>query len=90
MAHPGDHMLYICRFIKFLLSETTRHRALIFGMEHHLGALYQVGSIYAPVAKMAQCRQIDLGGWADAKNQLFQNMFMLHIKLKGMKHTITC
>ena len=32
----------------------------------------------------------DLEVWSDAKNHLFLNMVMLHIKLKGMKHTITC
>ena len=25
---------------------------------------------------------VELGGWAEAKIKLFQNMFMLHIKLK--------
>ena len=29
---------------------------------------------------------VDLGGWAEAKIQLFQNIVMLHIKLKGMRH----
>ena len=33
---------------------------------------------------------MDFGGGAKAKNQLFQNMVILHIKLKGMKHTTTC
>ena len=32
----------------------------------------------------------DLGVWSDAKNHLFLNKVMLHIKLKGMKPTITC
>ena len=44
------------------------------------------------------CRPVTdiIGGWGggmgdhDAKNELFQNMVMLHIKLKGMKHTIKC
>ena len=32
------------------------------------------------------------GGGTDreTKNQLSQNMVMLHIKLKGIKHTIKC
>ena len=34
------------------LSETTRTRALIFGMQHHLVDLYQFCSIYVPGAKM--------------------------------------
>ena len=33
---------------------------------------------------------VDLGCLADAKNQLFRNMVMLQIRLKGMKHRITC
>ena len=33
------------------LSETTRHRALLFGMKHYLVNLYQVCSNYTPSAK---------------------------------------
>ena len=33
---------------------------------------------------------VDLGDWTEDKNHLFQNMVMLHIKLKGIVHTITC
>ena len=33
------------------MSETTRHRALIFDMKHHLVNLYQVCSNYTPGAK---------------------------------------
>ena len=33
--------------------------------------------------------EVNPGSWADAKNHLLQNMFMLHIKLKGMKHAVT-
>ena len=36
---------------KIFLSETTRPRALIFGMKHHLVNLYQVCSNYIPGAK---------------------------------------
>ena len=36
---------------KIFLSETTRPRALIFGMKHHLVDLYQDCSIYAPGIK---------------------------------------
>ena len=36
---------------KIFLSETTRPRALIFGMKHHLVDLYQVCSNYTPGAK---------------------------------------
>ena len=33
---------------------------------------------------------VDLGCVAEAKIKLFQNMVMLHIKLKGTTHTVTC
>ena len=36
---------------KVFLSETTRYRALVFGMMCHLVDLYQVCSNYAPGAK---------------------------------------
>ena len=36
---------------KIFLSETTRPRALIFGMKHYLVDLYQVCSNYTPGAK---------------------------------------
>ena len=32
---------------------------------------------------------VDLGGVAEAKLKLFQNMVMLHTKLKGITHTVT-
>ena len=39
---------------------------------------------------MKQIKQdFSFEGWARAKNQPFQNMVILHIKLKGMKHTKT-
>ena len=31
-----------------------------------------------------------LGDWAEAEIQLFQNMVMLNIKLKGMEHRVPC
>ena len=37
---------------KIFLSETTRPRALIFGMKHHLVDLYQVCSNYIPGGHM--------------------------------------
>ena len=50
-------MLYIDQYRekheKIFLSETTRPRALIFGMKHHLVDLYQVCSNYSPGPKMA-------------------------------------
>ena len=55
MPHPRGHMFYIglCRenHEKIILSETTRPRALLFGMKHHLVNLYQVCSNYIPGAK---------------------------------------
>ena len=35
---------------KIVFSETTKHRALILGMKHHLVDIYQVSSNYAPGA----------------------------------------
>ena len=32
---------------------------------------------------------MDLGGWANAKIQLYQNTVMLNLKLKGRRYTIT-
>ena len=46
MAAPGSHALH-----RLILGETTRPRALIFGMKHHLVKLYQVCSNYMPGAK---------------------------------------
>ena len=56
MAPPRGHIVYIGLYrenhVKIFLSETTRHRALIFGTKHHLVNLYQVCSNYIPVAKI--------------------------------------
>ena len=41
---------------KIFLSETTRPRALIVGMQHHLVDLYKVCLNYAPRVKMASPR----------------------------------
>ena len=43
--------LYREQHEQIFLSETTRPRALIFGMENHLVDLYQVRSNYSPGAK---------------------------------------
>ena len=52
----GSHVLHRLKLgtydtCKVFLSKTTRHRALIFGMKHHLVDLYQVLPNYFPVAK---------------------------------------
>ena len=50
-SNPGSHCLHrLMKNMKHekLLSETTRPRALIFGMLHHLVDLYQVCSNYSP------------------------------------------
>ena len=44
--------LYREQHEKIFLSETTRPRALLFGMKHHLVDLYQVCSNYSPGAKI--------------------------------------
>ena len=41
--------------VKIFLSEPTRPRALIFGMEYHLVDLYQVSSTYTPWANKSPC-----------------------------------
>ena len=46
-----DIGLYREKHENIFLSETTRHKALIFGMRPHLVDLYQVCSNYAPEAK---------------------------------------
>ena len=54
MAPPWGHMFYTGLYrekMKKIFSETTRPRALIFGMLHHLVDLNQVCSNYAPGAK---------------------------------------
>ena len=55
MACPGGHMFYIGLYREkhenIFSSETTRPRALIFGMKYHIVDLYQVCSNYAPGAK---------------------------------------
>ena len=43
--------LYREQHEKIFLSETTRPRALIFGMQYHVVDLYQVCSNYSPGAK---------------------------------------
>ena len=46
------------QFSKIFLSETTRPRAFIFGILHHLVVLYKIPSNYAPRVKRALS-----GGW---------------------------
>ena len=43
--------LYREKYEKIFLYETTRPRALIFGMKHHVVDLYQICSNYTPGAK---------------------------------------
>ena len=55
MALPRGHMFYMVLYREkhdhIFLSETTRPRALIFDMKHHLVNLYQICSNYIPGAK---------------------------------------
>ena len=57
---PGGHIfykgLYREKHGKIFLSETIRHRTLIFGMYHHLVDLYQVCLKMPQGAKMARPR----------------------------------
>ena len=48
--------LYREQHEKIFLSETTKPRALIFGMQHHLVDLYQVCSNYSRGAKNGSFR----------------------------------
>ena len=48
--------LYRENMKKIFLSETTRPRALIFGLKHHLVDLYQFCSNYAPGANNEPAR----------------------------------
>ena len=56
MTPPRGHMLYIDLYRekheKIFLSETTRPRALIFGMKHHLVDHYHVCSNSTPGGHM--------------------------------------
>ena len=49
---PRGHMFYMGLYRenmkRILLSETTRLKALVFGMQHHLVDLYKVDLNYAP------------------------------------------
>ena len=74
MARPGGHMFYIGLYRekheKIFLSETTRPRALIFGMKYHLVNLYQVCSNFAPWAKMALSK-VSPGTWSNFDRYLY-------------------
>ena len=51
---PGSHVyigFYREKHVKMFLSETTRLKALLFGMEQHLVNRYQVCSNYVPGAE---------------------------------------
>ena len=56
MGPPWSHIFYIGlhkkKHYKFFFSETTRTKALILSIYHHLVDHYQVCSNYAPGAKI--------------------------------------
>ena len=52
--------LYRDNMKKIFLSETTRHRVLIFGMYHHQVDLYEVCSNNAPGVKTGPARGSDV------------------------------
>ena len=60
MASPSGtrvlHRLIDGKHEQIFLSETTRHRALIFGMYYHLMYIYQVCSNYVPGAQNGSTR----------------------------------
>jgi len=51
------------RFSKIFLSETTRPRAFIFGILHHLEILYQSCSNYAPEVKIDPAPGVTILHW---------------------------
>ena len=59
-GHLFYNGLYWEQHEKIFLSDTTRPRALLFGMKHHLVNLYQVCSNYSPGAKNGHMHYIDL------------------------------
>ena len=48
------------------MSETIKHRSLIFGIQHHWADLYRFWSSYAPAGKMAPRRGGGGGGGGGA------------------------
>ena len=90
---PPGHMFYIGlnrgKHEKLFLSETTRPRALIFGMKHHLVNLYQVCSNYIPWAKNGPAPgvtfNIDLLRGKHEKIFLSETIW-LRALIFGMKH----
>ena len=93
MARPVGHMLYIGLYreqqVKILLSETTRHRALICGMYYHLVDLYQVCSNYSPGAKMDTPRghMFNIGFYREQHEKIFlSETTRPRVLIFGMKH----
>ena len=94
MAHPGGHMFYIGlnreKHEKIFLSETTRSRAFIFGMKHHLVSVYQLCSNYIPWAKNGPAprgHMFYIGLYREKHGKIFlSETIRLRALIFGMKH----
>ena len=93
MAPPQGHIVYIGLYREnhetIFLSETTRHRALIFGAEHHLVNLYQVCSNYIPEAKIgpSQGYMFYIGLYMENHKKIFlSETTRSRALIFGMKH----
>jgi len=71
------------QFSKIFLSETTRPRAFIFGIQHHLEVLYQSCSNYVPGVKIDPAPGVLIGSisrsWGQKLgflNAIFKNLFV--------------
>ena len=89
-------MFYIIRPIlgkheQIFLSETSRPRALVFGMLHHLLDLYQVYSNYAPEAKNGPPRghMFYIGLYREKHGKIFSSETSSpRVLIFGMKHHV--
>ena len=57
------------------MSQTLRARAFIFGMQHHLVALYQNTSNYGPSVENGPMLWV-LGFHIEIKKEIFKNLFV--------------
>ena len=61
--------------LKIVLSQTVRARAFIFGMYHHLVALYQNTSNYGPGVEISPMLWV-LGFHIEIKKEIFKNLLV--------------
>ena len=63
------------KFLKIFLSQTVRARAFIFGMKHHLVALYQNTSNYGPGLEISPMLWV-LEFHIEIKKEIFKNLLV--------------